>query len=168
MPRDTSPRVFRSILCPIDFSPNSRAALRYAAMLARLSDAHLVVLFVDDPLLATAAATRRGGAALRGSTENELRHFVDGALRNTTPRVSTTVLTTVGKPAPEIVSLAARHGCDVIVMGYRGVGRASRLLFGSTTEEVVRRTAVPVLAIPPGRRGARLPAAARARLKRAS
>ena len=56
MSRDPAPRVFRSILCPVDFSPNSRAALRYAAMLARLSDAHLVVLFVDDPLLATAAA----------------------------------------------------------------------------------------------------------------
>ena len=52
MPRDVFPRVFRSILCPVDFSPNSRAALRYAAMLARLSDAHLTVLYVDDPLLA--------------------------------------------------------------------------------------------------------------------
>ena len=168
MSHDTSPRAFRSILCPVDFSPNSRAALRYAAMLARLSDAHLVVLFVDDPLLATAAATRRGAAALLASTQDELRHFVEGALRNTTPRVSMTVLTKVGKPAPEIVNLAARHGCDVIVMGYRGIGRASRFLFGSTTEEVVRRTAVPVLAIPPERRGARLPAADRARLKRAS
>jgi len=168
MSRNSSPRVFRSILCPVDFSANSRAALRYGAMLARLSDAHLLVLFVDDPLLATAAATRRGGAALRASTEHELRHFVEGALRNATPRVSTTLLTTVGQPAPEIVSAAARHGCDVIVMGYRGIGRASRLLFGSTTEGVIRKSAVPVLAIPPARRGARLPTVDRARLTRAS
>jgi nucleotide-binding universal stress UspA family protein len=168
MSRDTAPRVFRSILCPVDFSPNSRAALRYAAMLARLSDAYLVVLFVDDPLLATTAATRRGAATVLASTEDELRHFVSGTLRNTTPRVSMTLLTRVGKPAPEIVSAAARHGCDVIVMGYRGIGRASRFLFGSTTEKVVRTTAVPVLAIPPARRGARLQAAAPARLKRAS
>lgn len=168
MSRDTSPRVFRSILCPVDFSANSRAALRYAAMLARLSDAHLIVLFVDDPLLATAAASRRGAAALLASTESELQHFVASTLRNTTPRVSTTVTTRVGKPAPEIVDAAAGHGCDVIVMGYRGIGRASRFVFGSTTEAVVRKTAIPVLAIPPARRGARLPAAARARLKRAS
>jgi len=168
MSRDSSPRVFRSILCPVDFSPNSRAALRYAAMLARLSDAHLIVLFVDDPLLATAAASRRGAAVLLASSEDELRHFVSGTLRSTTPRVSTTLLTKAGKPAREIVNSAARHGCDVVVMGYRGIGRASRFLFGSTTEEVVRRTAVPVLAIPPERRGARLPAADRARLKRAS
>jgi hypothetical protein len=39
MARTAVPRVFRSILCPVDFSNNSRAALRYAAMLARLSDA---------------------------------------------------------------------------------------------------------------------------------
>ena len=101
MSRDSSPRVFRSILCPVDFSPNSRAALRYAAMLARLSDAHLIVLFVDDPLLATAAASRRGAAALLASSEDELRHFVSGTLRSTTPRVSTTLLTKAGKPARE-------------------------------------------------------------------
>ena len=168
MPRDTAPRVFRSILCPVDFSRNSRAALRYAAMLARLPDAHLIVLYVNDPLLATAASTRPDAEAIMVATENDLRRFVAGALRHATPSVSTTLLTIAGKPSSEIVRAAERHDCDLIVMGYRGVGRASRLLFGSTTEGVMRTTTVPVLAIPPTRRAARLPAADRARLKRAS
>ena len=167
MSRDTAPRVFRSILCPVDFSRNSRSALRYAAMLARLSGAHLVVLYVNDPLLATAAATRPDAEAIIVSTENDLRRFVAGALRNATPPVPTTLLTIAGKPSREIVNAAERHGCELIVMGYRGAGRASRLLFGSTTEGVVRTTAVPVVAIPPARRSARRPAAP-ARLKRAS
>ncbi len=168
MPRDRAPRVFRSILCPVDFSCNSRAALRYAAMLARLSDAHLMVLYVNDPLLATAAATRPDAEAILATTEKDLRRFVTEAMRNTTPAVHTTLLTIAGKPAREIVSAAERHDCDLIVIGYRGVGRASRLLFGSTTEGVVRTTSVPVVAIPPARRRARLPEADRARLSRAS
>jgi len=49
MARTAIPRVFRSILCPVDFSNNSRGALRYAAMLAgasnnMLADANTVSL----------------------------------------------------------------------------------------------------------------------------
>src|SRR4051794_6857710 len=168
MARSLAPRPFRSILCPVDFSVNSRAALRYAAMLARLSDGHLVVVFVNDPLLATAAAIRHGAGAVTMSDENALQQFVRSALRGVTPSVATTLLTVAGKPPAEIVRAAERHGCELIVMGYRGVGRASRLFFGSTTEGVVRTTTVPVVAIPPARRGARLPSAGRAALKRAS
>ena len=167
MPRDTSPRVFRSILCPVDFSSNSRAALRYAAMLARLSDARLIVLYVNDPLLATVAAARPSAEAILAATEHDLRSFVRGALHGTTPSVATTLLTIAGKPAEEIVRAAERHRCDVIVMGHRGAGRAARLLFGSTTEGVVRMAAVPVLAVPVARRRARLPSERR-RLRRAS
>lgn len=168
MPRSTFPHVFRSVLCPVDFSTNSRAALRYAAMLARLSDARLVVLYVDDPLLAIAMETQPGARALIASAEAELNRFVTGALRGTTPEPAFTVITLAGNPAREIVKAAQRYECDLIVMGYRGAGRASRLLFGSTTEGVVRTTPIPVLAIPPARRRARLPVASRRTLKRAS
>jgi nucleotide-binding universal stress UspA family protein len=168
MPRNTLPPVFRCVLCPVDFSANSRSALRYAAVLARLSDADLVVLYVEDPLLAVARTTRPAARALIESAEPELRRFVMGALRGAMPAPSSTLLTRAGKPAQEIVKAAARHGCDLIVMGYRGAGRASRLLFGSTTEGVMRITTVPVVAVPPARRQARLPGASRAGLKRAS
>jgi nucleotide-binding universal stress UspA family protein len=167
MPRNVAPRFFRSILCPIDFSNNSRAALRYAAMLARLSDAHLLVLYVNDPLLATAAATRPDAEAILASTDKEFRRFVSAIVSKPTPTISATLLTVAGKPAQEILKAAERHDCDLIVMGYRGVGRASRLLFGSTTEGVVRTSTIPVLAVPPPRRRARLPIV-RPGLRRAS
>jgi nucleotide-binding universal stress UspA family protein len=168
MSRDVLPRIFRSILCPVDFSPNSRAALRYAAMLARLSDAHLIVLYVDDPLLAAVMTARTTRPTMIAATEAELQRFVTGALRAATPAPAYTVMTEAGAPAREIVKVAERHGCDLIVIGYRGAGRASRLLFGSTTEGVMRMTGIPVVAIPPVRRRARLPVANRRILKRAS
>ena len=168
MARNVSPRVFRSILCPVDFSANSRAALRYAAMLARLSDAHLTILYVHDPLLAAVMATRTNAPAMIAATETELQRFVAGSLRGATPAPTYTVKTRAGTPGREIVNAAEQHGCDLIVIGYRGAGRTSRLLFGSTTEAVMRTTAVPVVAIPPARRQARLPVARKRNLKRAS
>jgi nucleotide-binding universal stress UspA family protein len=168
MPRDVFPPVFRSILCPVDFSANSRAALRYAAMLAQLSDGHLIVLYVDDPLLAAVMAARATAPTMIAASETELRRFVAGALRGATPAPACAVMTQAGPPVREIVRVAERHRCDLIVIGYRGAGRTSRLLFGSTTEGVMRTTAVPVVAIPPPRRRARLPVATRRTLKRAS
>src|SRR5215470_4425619 len=101
MARNVSPRVFRSILCPVDFSANSRAALRYAAMLARLSDAHLIVLYVDDPLLAAVMAARATARTMIAATETELQRFVDGALRGATPAPAYRVMTQAGSPARE-------------------------------------------------------------------
>jgi len=168
MARNVSPRAFRSILCPVDFSANSRAALRYAAMLARLSDAHVTILYVHDPLLAAVITTRTNARAMIAATEAELQRFVAGSLRGATPAPTYTVVTQAGTPAREILKAAEQHRCDLIVIGYRGAGRTSRLLFGSTTEGVMRTTTVPVVAIPPARRHARLPVAKKRNLKRAS
>jgi nucleotide-binding universal stress UspA family protein len=159
-------QVFRSILCPVDFSAHSRAVLRYAAALARRSSCHLVVVYVNDPLLAIAAATRSDARALVHASEHDLRKFVISVTASRPMNV--TLVTTAGKPAREIVNVAERHGCDLIIMGYRGVGGASKLLFGSTTEGVVRATSVPVLAIPPARRRIKRPDTNRSRLKRVS
>ena len=49
-------RLFRTILCPIDFSEHSRHALRYAALLAARYRSRLVAIFIEDPMLAAAAA----------------------------------------------------------------------------------------------------------------
>jgi len=168
MSQRTPPSVFRAILCPIDFSANSASALRYAAMLARLSDARLIVLHVTDPLLAAAAATRHAAGAVLLRTEKDLQHFVVATLRFTTPPPPATLLVAAGKPPREIVKAARRHRCDLIVMGYRGAGRASRLLFGSTTEGVVRLATTPVVAVPPPNRRATRRTVGRRHVKRAS
>ena len=47
--------LFKTVLCPVDFSDHSRQALAYAALLASRSEGRLVVIFVEDPLLAAAA-----------------------------------------------------------------------------------------------------------------
>ena len=118
--------VCHSILCPVDFSSNSRVALRYAAALARRSGCGLVVLYVDDPLLAISAATRHDARSLIRASEVDLRRFVTRAIDTATRGMPVTLVTTSGKPPQEIVKTAERHGCDLIVMGYRGVGAASK------------------------------------------
>lgn len=53
------------------------------------------------------------------------------------------------KPSEGIVEEAKKHNVDLIVMGSTGV-QGRDLLWGSTTEKVVRKSNIPVLAIPIG------------------
>jgi universal stress protein A len=140
-------RKFRTILCPVDFSDSSRAGLRYAAAIARRFDGLVIVLFVNDPLLVAAAAAAYDERALVTTTIKELHRFVERTIgRTLMPR--TACLVAIGNPVREIQRTARRLDCDLLVMGTRGLAGVGRLFVGSTTDRVLRRATIPVLAVP--------------------
>lgn len=148
------------ILCPVDFSATSRAALWVAGALARKSGATLTVLFVNDPLLNAAAAAGYDTKAIARTTASALHAFVRRVLGQWPALVRSTICTAaMGRPAREIVKAARADEAAVIVMGTHGLTGIRRLMLGSVTEEVLRTSPVPVLAVPnrvaPARRRAR-------------
>jgi len=64
-------------------------------------------------------------------------------------RSSVTVDTVLasGKPYREILRVAAEHGADLLVVGVHGRGPIDRMLFGSTTQHLVRQASCPVLTL---------------------
>lgn len=140
---------FRSILCPVDFSSSSRRALRSAAAIADHSGAALVVVYANDPLLVTAAATALHDRALVERSANELEQFVDRALRRRFRGLRWTCRVSIGAAPAQILKAARSVRADLIVMGTRGLNGAARWFVGSTTLSVLRRTTVPVLVVPP-------------------
>jgi nucleotide-binding universal stress UspA family protein len=145
---------FQNILCPIDFSRPAGRALRYAGALAKQSGARLTVLFVNDPLLEIAGASAYDARAIRKSTEEDLRRFVQSAAgaSRTRRRSATQLMVAVGDPAEEIQKVARRLKDVCVVMGTHGLSGVRKVLFGSTTEKYLRLTTKPVLLIPPARR----------------
>jgi len=136
-----------SVVCGVDFSSGSAKALRQAAALARRRGGCLLVLFVEDPLLAAAGRAAADRRALPSNVIAALDRFVKRSLgRLARPRLRTALA--VGDPAEEILKAAERHRAGLVVLGVRGIGRAARLLLGSTAEAVLRRARVPVLAVP--------------------
>ena len=53
----------------------------------------------------------------------------------------------VGRPAQEIVKVAAEEGAHMIVMGTHGYGMVARALLGSVAQSVVAQADVPVLLV---------------------
>ena len=56
----------------------------------------------------------------------------------------------VGTPTEEIVATADELQADLVVMGTHGRSGMERLLIGSVADGVIRRSTIPVLAVPPG------------------
>lgn len=154
MPR--SPLRIGHILCAVDFSEPSRRALRHAAALASQVEGTLTVLYVNDPLLSTAAAASGYDSRLLDArTERELKRFVHrtvGASRASAPRR----VVALGRPEREILRVASGIEAGLIVVGTHGLTGPDKLLLGSTTERILRTTRLPVLAVPA--RGPRRPA----------
>ena len=136
-----------SILCPVDFSSHAERALRHAVALAGAWQTRLTVVTVNEALLVEAAAAAGHAGTLRAQGEAALRELLGRVPAHTT-RLTPAIDVATGPAADEILRAAARAEADLIVMGTQGLGGTSKLMFGSTTERVIRTTRVPVLAVP--------------------
>jgi nucleotide-binding universal stress UspA family protein len=145
-----------SVLCPVDFSENSRGALRYAAAIASHLGARLTLLAVNDPLLVEATHLAAGSGHLVEGTVREVDTFCRQTFGGTLQAVGDVRLeVAAGKPSAEILRVSRERDCDLIVMGSHGSTGFRKLFFGSTTERVLRETMVPVLVTPAGDAGPR-------------
>ena len=144
---------FRSVLCPIDFSEQSRLALRYAEAVAFRAGATLTVLYANDPLLITAAGIVLRDRQLAKRSANELQGFI-AATTESKGRLRVKLRVSIGSPTEEILKAASSDRADLIVLGTHGLTGAGRLVMGSTTLGILQRTAVPVLAVPRADTGA--------------
>jgi len=146
----TEPALFRTILCPVDFSPHSRQALAYASLIAANTDGRLIVIFVEDPVLAAAAAVAYDEKTLVEKGRRELARFVERVVKPfQLPMKSVTLDVAVGRPHQVIAWTAEAMRCDLIVMGAHGRTGANKLMIGSTTHRLLRRSPLPILATPP-------------------
>jgi nucleotide-binding universal stress UspA family protein len=141
--------VFTSILCPVDFSEHSRRALDYALQLATLTGAHLNIMTAVDPFLDAASQAAGHHDAVVRQTQDEMQQLLSSiSAERARLREAPGIVVVTGEAAEEILKQIAECGSDLVVMGTQGLEGTRRLVFGSTTERVLRESRVPVLAIP--------------------
>ena len=134
----------RAILVAVNFSATSRMALVLAARLALLCFAELHVVHAEDPLLS--AAADRAGIDLVREKQKELDQFIAEAWPASQSSPQSHVV--AGPVVDVILDVARQHNADLVVVGGRGISGAERMVFGSTTDQLVRRAGVSVLVAP--------------------
>jgi len=146
--RTTSNLPFKRILCPIDFSDSSLSALDFALSLAREGDASLTILhvleFPDWPPTHQPVPTLEYRQVAEHDVTTKLAQLVPDTDR---ARCHPTTRLGDGKAYWEILGIATEMRADLIVMGVHGRNPLDLMLFGSTTNQVVRRATCPVLTV---------------------
>lgn len=142
--------VYDTILCPIDFSDESMRALDYALSLAQETDARIILLHVLEALLDEVTPRTRNTAVLEYL--RELEQDASARLMAAVPDEARTWSHPVerivrGRAYREVLAIAEAERASLIVMGVRGRGALNRLIFGSTTEHVIREARCPVLTL---------------------
>jgi nucleotide-binding universal stress UspA family protein len=142
------PPFSRPIVCGVDFSEQSRRTLELAGALAHVLHVPLHVVTAIDPLLNEAAETQYGPGRFVDDAKKELADLMNASRH--APDLEAHVEAIVGDPAPVLLDVGARVAAGLIAVGTQGLGRAHRLVFGSTTQRLMRTTTLPVLAVPEG------------------
>lgn len=153
----------KNFLVPIDFSPESEKALKYASSLAQEINAELVALYVVEDILEEgilayvfppegysyldAQASARPLDALLRERSHDLRHFIERTVRD---KGSANIKTIVrlGKVHEVIAAVAREENIDLVVVELR-----KRFLFSSLARrrllKMIDKLPYPVLLPPP-------------------
>ncbi|HXX24466.1 MAG TPA: universal stress protein [Terriglobia bacterium] len=138
------------ILCPIDFSEFSVLAYDYAQSLAWHYGASLLLEHVTEsltpmyPYYAFPNAYVEISQELRAHAEQQLQEF---ARTHTRLGVQPECCVKDGIVADAILDMAEAQAVSLIVMGTHGLRGIERVMLGSVTDKVLRKTHCPVLAV---------------------
>ncbi len=143
--------MYNRILVPLDGSPVAEAVLPQAEMLAKCSDAEVVLLsvlshpsidyYIPDPAMAVSAYVEQQRAS------KEYLAHVAADLSAQGLRVRTELCE--GPVAEAILDYADSTQADLIAMSTHGRSGIGRFLLGSVAEKVIRSAKVPVLLVRP-------------------
>jgi nucleotide-binding universal stress UspA family protein len=134
--------MYDRILLPTDGSDAGvEVSLRHAIAQAQAFGATLHILYVTDSDISDSSSFMgEKSPAGKGATKRVKDRAEERGVKTETAVVQ-------GEPEEEIVDYARKQAIDLIVMGTHGRTGISRVLEGSVTEEVVRKSRKPVLAV---------------------
>lgn len=142
------------ILCPIDFSHFSRRALDHAVAIARWYESTITLLHVCAIAPVAAYAPGSGVLPSAGLTPADreallaaMKGFAEGEAGT---NVAIELDIVEGSTSAAILAKADAMAADLVVMGTHGRSGFERLVLGSVTERVLRKSACPVLTVPKG------------------
>jgi len=141
----------KKILWPTDFSEAAYEGLRIATELATQFSSEILLVHVVAPMPAMHGASAPTGfhlpTVLEELQESAQKFLEDIRQAKIPAEIQAHPFVVHGKPATEIVRLAAQEKADIIVIPTHGESGWQRFVFGSVAEKVVRLADCPVLTI---------------------
>lgn len=132
------------LLVAVDFSPFSRAAFRFAVVLAKRLPAKIVMAHVAEPSDLSRLKSVQADASSRRGIEQRFERLISICRAD---QVIGGTIVLRGDPVDAMLDHAKRMNAGAIVMGTSGRRGVNLLLLGSVARSVVRKAACPVLVV---------------------
>ncbi len=133
--------MFKTILFPIDMSPEAQQAASLAVDLVRQHQSRLVLLSVVENQPESTNPEQTSPEAVAALLNQAKDLFAQQGIASET-------LEREGQPAFVICDVADEIAADLIVMGCRGIGLIEESVAESVTNRVINLSPCPVLIVP--------------------
>ncbi len=141
--------MFQKILVPVDGSDCSWKGLDYAQEIAEKFAGQLVVLNVEQVYNANLLALPMDNLYMDQMISEAGENLILKAAKEKITKYSGKVqfFSEKGHPAEQILIVAAKNNCDLIVMGSRGLSGIAEFLLGSVSTRISEHAQIPVLIV---------------------
>jgi nucleotide-binding universal stress UspA family protein len=148
-----APGLVNRVLCATDFSAPATEGVALALGVAHKIGSEVTLLHVIDALPDAEEYVYYSVpeiVPLRKALEEQALSRLQAAVPKDLPSgLKVEIRLVTGRAHEQILATAAELRADLIVLGTRGHGPLGRLLFGSTSERIVREASCPVVTVPP-------------------
>ena len=141
----------KRILVPVDFSPASKKAFRYAVDIAFKAGGNIILYHLYTPEKSSTIGVfqnvREYNKQLETNSLKRLQRLKKKVLADT---IDVPVSTIVGRTpvVNNILGFAEHNHIDMIVMGTQGATGLKRIIVGSVAAKIMEKSAIPVMLIP--------------------
>lgn len=140
----------KHILVPTDFSRNALLAARYAGHMAQHLGWSLHLVHTYTPFSSSFANEKFNQEVIHHETEKAHANMVEfqDELTQAFPDLDITTSCVNGMLGEHLPEIAGQAKNELIVMGTKGASGLKYVVLGSNTFEIIRKSPIPVLAIP--------------------
>ena len=142
----------KKIMVALAFSSYSKDLFNYAAQIANLLNAELIIASIinsrDISAIGMVASmgyeidSEHYVEGIKAERENMLKKFME---HSDIDRERVRLIFKVGNPTSELLKLIVTENIDMIVMGVKGRTDLEHVFIGSVAEKLFRRSPVPVI-----------------------
>lgn len=150
------------VLYAVDLSKNAKPALSMALNIVKQYNAKLILLFVIEPLSASAMESvyfyfpkdslkemhERSIEDIKENINQQIQNLYKEKIESELPNQDFETHILDGVPAPTIIKAAEKLNADMIVMGSHSHNALDNLFIGSVANKVINRSTKPVLLVP--------------------
>ncbi len=141
----------KRILVPTDFSPTAEKAFRFALEIAARAKSTIILYHLFTPISSGVVYSENTKENYNNQLESDLLKRLRRLKKKVTANSeSVPVLTIVGRMPiiNNILGFAEHNNIDIIVMGTQGASGLKKVIIGSVSSRVIKKSDVPVLLVP--------------------